>query len=206
MLLSDDAVAVHPLSTTAFDEAGIEVLRPGRVAEIDPAGHRVVLAGGRSIGYDRLLLAVGAQPRRLPIPAEVGALYLRTHDDALSIRPHLRPGREGRDPRRRVHRPRAGRQPPALAAATSASSSSPPGAGPRRPDRGRRRRVRMHTERGVRFRWGVVADELTRVSDQTEVRLSSGETLLFDCLIVGVGVVPRHRSGRAGRVEDRERH
>ena len=73
MLLSDEAVAVHPISAATFDEAGVDVLRPERVSDIDPAGHRVALASGRSIGYDRLLLAVGAQPRRLPIPAEVGA-------------------------------------------------------------------------------------------------------------------------------------
>jgi 3-phenylpropionate/trans-cinnamate dioxygenase ferredoxin reductase component len=190
MLLSEEAVAVHPISTTAFEEAGIDVLRPERVSDIDPAGHRVVLAGGRSIGYDRLLLAVGAQPRRLPIPAEVGALYLRTHDDALSIRPHLRPGR-------RVGILGAGFIGLELAAAAHARDCdvsviefAPRALARAVPAEVADAVVSGHTERGVHFCWGVVADEITPVGDQTEVRLSSGETLFFDCLIVGVGAVP----------------
>jgi 3-phenylpropionate/trans-cinnamate dioxygenase ferredoxin reductase component len=190
MLASDDAVPVHPVSRTAFDDAGIDVLRPERVTGIEPAGHRVVLASGRTIGYDRLLLAVGAQPRRLPIPASAGALYLRTHEDALTLRPHLRPGR-------RVGILGAGFIGLELAAAANLRGCevtviefAPRALARAVPADIAAAVVRRHVERGVRFRFGVVAEEYAPEGDHTHVRLSSGEVLPFDTLIVGVGAVP----------------
>src|SRR5438105_4785686 len=50
-----------------------------RVADVDAGAREVVLEDGERVGYDRLLLATGAEPRRLQIPgAELdGILYLR---------------------------------------------------------------------------------------------------------------------------------
>ncbi len=60
-------------------------LRPStRVRAIAPARRRLELASGESIGYDRLLLATGAAPRRLRLPgADLdGVHYLRSRHDA----------------------------------------------------------------------------------------------------------------------------
>jgi 3-phenylpropionate/trans-cinnamate dioxygenase ferredoxin reductase component len=46
----------------------IELRTSSPVRSIDPAHHRVELASGEGVGYDRLLLATGAAPRRLPLP------------------------------------------------------------------------------------------------------------------------------------------
>jgi 3-phenylpropionate/trans-cinnamate dioxygenase ferredoxin reductase component len=62
----------------------IELRSSTPVRSIDPAGRHVELASGERIGYDRLLLATGAAPRRLPVPgADLdGVHYLRSRHDA----------------------------------------------------------------------------------------------------------------------------
>jgi 3-phenylpropionate/trans-cinnamate dioxygenase ferredoxin reductase component len=66
---------------------GIQLHTATPVGSIDPAGHRLQLASGERIGYDRLLLATGAAPRRLPVPgADLdGVHYLRTRSDAEAL-------------------------------------------------------------------------------------------------------------------------
>ncbi len=54
------------------------------VADIAPAAHRIRLQDGRTFGYDKLLIATGGAPRRLPGDPQ-GVHYLRTLDDYLGI-------------------------------------------------------------------------------------------------------------------------
>ena len=70
--------------------ASIEIIRQPAV-DIDRRTRTVSLAGGASIPYEKLLLATGAAPRRWP-QVPVGVDYLRTFEDALSIRSRLRAG------------------------------------------------------------------------------------------------------------------
>ncbi|MBR1126011.1 FAD-dependent oxidoreductase [Bradyrhizobium lablabi] len=51
-----------------YAEQGIHLRLRTDVTAIDPAARKVLLAGGESLAYDRLLLATGAEPVRLPIP------------------------------------------------------------------------------------------------------------------------------------------
>ena len=51
-----------------YAEARIELRLKTEVASIDVKARNVILAGGEAVGYDRLLLATGAEPVRLPIP------------------------------------------------------------------------------------------------------------------------------------------
>src|SRR5687767_352349 len=67
-------------------------LRVGRAAvSLDVTASTLILDGGEQFRYDRLLLATGAEPRRLPIPgAELeGVLYLRSVDDSDTLRERL---------------------------------------------------------------------------------------------------------------------
>ena len=80
-----DSLYVHEESFYAAH--GIELRTSTPVRWIDPGGHQLELASGEQIGYERLLLATGATPRRLPLPgAELaGIQYLRTRSDADAL-------------------------------------------------------------------------------------------------------------------------
>ncbi|MBX9774300.1 MAG: FAD-dependent oxidoreductase [Xanthobacteraceae bacterium] len=73
--------------------AGANVTRKAaRVAEIDRAGRAVVTNGGERIPYDALVLATGSRNRILPMFPEAtpGIYYLRTAEEAMALRAHLK--------------------------------------------------------------------------------------------------------------------
>ena len=76
-----------------FRAMAISHLASTAVTAIDRPERRLRLANGSTLPYGKLLLATGAVPRRLAMPG-LGprCVYLRTFDDALAIRAHLRPG------------------------------------------------------------------------------------------------------------------
>jgi NADPH-dependent 2,4-dienoyl-CoA reductase/sulfur reductase-like enzyme len=75
-----------------FDAAALEVdLRLGQPADGLDVARRVVLAGDAEIPFDRLVIATGADPVRLP--GDGPQATLRTIDDALALRDQFRPGR-----------------------------------------------------------------------------------------------------------------
>src|SRR3954462_14526033 len=77
-----------------YDEHNIE-LRLGRTAgSLDPDRGEVALDDGERLRCDRLLLATGAEPRRLQIPgADLdNVLYLRTVEDSDALRQRLDQG------------------------------------------------------------------------------------------------------------------
>jgi NADPH-dependent 2,4-dienoyl-CoA reductase/sulfur reductase-like enzyme/nitrite reductase/ring-hydroxylating ferredoxin subunit len=51
-----------------YPEASIDLRLKTEVTSIDTKARNVVLADGKTVSYDRLLLATGAEPLRLPIP------------------------------------------------------------------------------------------------------------------------------------------
>jgi 3-phenylpropionate/trans-cinnamate dioxygenase ferredoxin reductase subunit len=70
-----------------YDDNSIELWCSTRVAGVDAGHHELLLEGDRRLGYDLLLVATGAEPRRLDVPgAELeGIHYLRTLADSERI-------------------------------------------------------------------------------------------------------------------------
>lgn len=77
-----------------LDAAGIDFRAGQQVLGIDRAARQIRCVGG-SVAYERLLIATGARPRRLPLPGAEGPSVktLRSLDDAAEIRAGLGPGR-----------------------------------------------------------------------------------------------------------------
>ncbi len=72
-----------------YDKQKIGLLMGQRVITIDPHMKRLRLKSGAVIPYDHLILAVGARNRPLPVKGSERALYLRTLQDADTIRERL---------------------------------------------------------------------------------------------------------------------
>jgi len=70
-----------------YADQAIDLRLKSEVASIDPRARNVVLAGGATVPFDRLLLATGAEPVRLPIPGvdQPHVHLLRTLDDCRAI-------------------------------------------------------------------------------------------------------------------------
>lgn len=78
---------LHPASL--YDEQKIEMLTGVAVEGLELAAGRAWLGDGRTLPYDRAVIATGGRARRLPIPGGDKALYLRSLDDARQLRARL---------------------------------------------------------------------------------------------------------------------
>ena len=188
-----DKVYVHPEGFYA--EREIE-LRLGRTAvSLDTDGREVELDDGTRLGYDRVLLTTGSEPRRIGVPgAELdGVLYLRTVDDSDALRARLDEGGS-------LVVVGAGWIGCEVAASArqrglEVTVLDPLGVPLERvlgPELGAIYRD-VHTDHGVRMlmETGVEAFEGDRRVER--VRTSDGELLDCDFVVVGVGVEPRTR-------------
>ena len=86
------AAFVHP--DEWYGEHGVELSTSARVESIDRVTGTVTLSSGETVPYDRLLLATGAEPRRLGIPGADarGIHYLRTLENSEELRDALADG------------------------------------------------------------------------------------------------------------------
>lgn len=62
------------------------------VANADLNAHTVTTNTGETVSWDALVIATGVRPRRLDLAQVSGRFTLRTLDDAISVREHLKPG------------------------------------------------------------------------------------------------------------------
>ncbi|NML47861.1 FAD-dependent oxidoreductase [Ramlibacter sp. G-1-2-2] len=90
-LLDPQAAGAALATAQSCEQLGIEV-RPGAaVTKVRRDACSVELADGSVLAYDRLVLATGSRPRRLPAAVDPQgiAMYLRTREDAAAIAARL---------------------------------------------------------------------------------------------------------------------
>ncbi len=194
-----DAIAVH--GERFYDEHEIELLTSTLVTALDATASMVTLSSGERIGYDRLLLATGAAPRRLSVPGANldGVHYLRSIADADTLRHAIGPssevvvigagwiGAEVAASARQLG-----------AAVAMVELASVPLERVLGPEVGAIYRD-MHAEHGVELHFDIGVDGLLGSSAVEGVRLSDGTVLPATAVVVGVGVTPRAElAGAAG--------
>jgi 3-phenylpropionate/trans-cinnamate dioxygenase ferredoxin reductase component len=79
-----------PLRALAYyEKQRVDLILGDPVTAIDRAAMQVRLAGGGSVSYTQLILAVGARNRPLPIEGAEHALHLRTLGEAVALRQRI---------------------------------------------------------------------------------------------------------------------
>jgi NADPH-dependent 2,4-dienoyl-CoA reductase/sulfur reductase-like enzyme len=158
------------------------------VAAIDPSAHRIRLQDSRVFGYGKLLIATGGTPRRLPGNPN-GVLYLRGLDDYLALNRAARRDRflvigggfigaeiacalRGQGKEVRMVFPED-----AILAALLPEDLS-------------QAVTRYYREKGVQVEVGRLVEEVREAGDHLTVTLDSGEDLVADTVVAGLGIRP----------------
>ncbi|OAB88582.1 hypothetical protein AWH69_01920 [Janibacter melonis] len=189
VLVDDDPRPVEPYRDGRLDVERLEVLAGRTATSLDLEGRTVELDDGTRLGFDRLVLATGAQPRLLPgLPA--AALTLRTFEDALVLRDALQPG---------AHLLVVGAGLVGLEVAASARTrgaqvtvveAAERALGRAVPHPVARVLVERHEAEGVDLRLGTTVASASAGSGGWRVELSDGTSLAPDVVLQAVGSVP----------------
>ncbi|MER1967839.1 FAD-dependent oxidoreductase [Castellaniella sp. GW247-6E4] len=94
LLRADGIEACTIIDSGTYAQANIRLLLGDAVVRVQRDQHLVHTRAGDQYHYDRLVLATGSRPRRLPLPDEIShdVFYLRTKDDAVRLGARLRAG------------------------------------------------------------------------------------------------------------------
>ncbi|MCY6381780.1 NAD(P)/FAD-dependent oxidoreductase [Hoeflea prorocentri] len=169
-----------------FDALGIVHKSDTRVVRIDRASKQIHTLDGETIGYDKLLLATGAQARPLLVGGGEYALTLRSHEDVWALRQFFGKGR---------HVLIVGGGLIGLELAASANELGACATIIENRERLLTRCVeaqiaetiqKTHTQRGNRFRFAVDVESIERDS----VTLTNGERIEGDVVVAAVGAQP----------------
>jgi len=172
-----------------YAENSIDLRLNTSVTGIDAQERKVQLADGRTVPYDRLLLATGAEPVRLSIPG--------------ADQPHVRTLRSLGDCRAIIANAKMARRAVVMGASfiglevAAALRTRGLEVHVVAPDKRPMERVMgsqmgdfvrsLHEERGVVFH----LDDMATAIDGKQVKLKSGGTLEADFVVAGIGVRPR---------------
>lgn len=85
-LKDDETLEGASLAGDLDDDDAVDLVTDTTVTGIDPGDHVVRLADGSSVGYGKLLLATGAEPRVLAVDPGPRVIYYRTAADYQRLR------------------------------------------------------------------------------------------------------------------------
>jgi 3-phenylpropionate/trans-cinnamate dioxygenase ferredoxin reductase subunit len=174
-----------------YVDKDIDLVTGIAVTDLDADGHKVTLADGQLIGFDKLLLATGGTARSLPGVDDIdGVFTLRSIDDALAIKARMQPGAHLVV----VGAGFIGAEVAASARVTGCEVTLLEGM-----DTPLQRVLptmlgelygQFHREQGVDVRTGVAIADVERQGEQVIAHAASGERFTADAIVVGIGMVP----------------
>jgi 3-phenylpropionate/trans-cinnamate dioxygenase ferredoxin reductase subunit len=186
-----DKPYVHEEAFYADREIELRTATP--VERIDPGAHEVALAGGETLAFDRALLTIGAEPRRLRVAGGDldGVLYLRSVEDSEAIRARIDAGG-------RLVTIGAGWIGAEVAASarqrgcevTILEMAQLPLERVLGPELGAFYRD-VHLDHGVEFIGRAAVEAIEGEGNVAAVRLADDRRLEADFVVVGVGIAPR---------------
>ncbi|RWX65778.1 ferredoxin reductase [Mesorhizobium sp. M4B.F.Ca.ET.089.01.1.1] len=190
--MTGPAPAIKSITSDAvLAERSIRHIHSVRAVAIDRAQHLVRLSDGSSLPYDKLLLATGSLPRKLPMPG-LGerCVYLRTFNDALAIRAHL-------NPKNRVAIIGGGFIGLELAASSRKLGATVTviEAQPRILMRGVPAEIaavihKAHEAEGVTILAGQGIEAIADDGKEVRISLTGGQQIVADLAVIGIGAVP----------------
>ncbi|MER9949135.1 FAD-dependent oxidoreductase [Mesorhizobium sp. M0047] len=190
-MVSDTPEIKAIASDAILAEKSIRHIHSVQAVAIDRAAHAVRLSDGSVLPYDKLLLATGSTPRKLPMPG-LGSrcVYLRTFADALAIRAHLKAGN-------RIAIIGGGFIGLELAAAARklAASVTVIEAQPRILMRGVPAEIaeiihEAHVAEGVKILCGTGIASIADDGNEVRITVADGQEISADLAVIGIGAVP----------------
>ncbi|OTG86143.1 FAD-dependent oxidoreductase [Acinetobacter sp. ANC 4558] len=192
VILNPDSTKVEILSEQKLQDLNVEVILNNPVQKIHRLEHCVELSQGEKIHYDKLLIATGAAPRRLPVLDALGqhVYTLRNLEDSHALISVLQP-------ERRLILVGGGVIGLELASSATAKQAHVTvlEVGPSLMGRSSPRflsefLLAQHRQAGIDIRFEAQISAVKLESDQVVLTLQSGEVLQADAIIYGIGVIP----------------
>lgn len=186
-----------------YEENGIDLRTGTTVTRIDLDASEARTDDGQTVGFDRLLIATGAEPRRLDLPgADLDSVvYLRTLEDSGALGERLGQGT-------RMVVVGAGWIGSEVAASARQKGCDVTMIAPEQVPL---QRVlgeqvgsvygEVHQENGVRFLSGTGVEAFKGEGRVESVMTDSGEEIEADLVVVGAGVIPRTALAEAAGLE-----
>ncbi|HET7507270.1 MAG TPA: FAD-dependent oxidoreductase [Solirubrobacterales bacterium] len=174
-----------------YEENEVELLLDAKAAGLEAGAHLVFLEAGHPVPYDRLLIASGGEPRRLPfLEGFENVHYLRTLADARRLRTSLAPGVRLAI----VGAGFIGQEVAATALGLGAEVTMVEAMEvPLTPILGAelgRWFADLHREEGVRLLTGALLEGADGAGRVERLRLADGTRVDCDVVVVGIGTVP----------------
>jgi 3-phenylpropionate/trans-cinnamate dioxygenase ferredoxin reductase component len=165
----------------------VEWLRGQRAESLNTDAKRITLSNGRSVAYGALVLATGAEAKRLPnlVGSGVPITTLRTLEDASFIREHLRPGKKLVIVGGGVIGLEVAATARAVGADVTLVEALPRVLNRCAPFKLASFIADYHANRGVAFHF----DRLSKNAAASSLLLDNGRQLHADLIVVGIGVV-----------------